>query len=335
APARPLTAAPQAGPYRVGPAAGGDLLIADRGNGRLLIVDPAGHVLWRFPVAGSLPPGQRFSADDAFIAPDGRTIVANEEDHQVVVRIDIATHRIVWTYGRYDRPGPGAGLLHTPDDAYPLPGGDVLVADIRDCRVVSLDPAGAIDRQLGDGRCRHDPPFELAAPNGDTPLPDGDVLVTEIRGSRVDRIGPQGQLRFDVHVPVAYPSDAQLAPNGDIVVADFSDPGAVVCVDQAGRLVWRYAPRRAPGRLAYPSLALPLPDGTILVTDDEGGRVLQVDPATGRILWQYGQAGRPGARPGQLDVPDGLDPVDPALLAAVLSPAAAAPAPTSGRPIAW
>src|SRR5262249_55586811 len=122
----------------------GGLLIADRGNGRLLVVDAAGHVLWRFPTAGSLPRGQRFSADDAFIAPDGRTIVANDENHQVIDRIDIRTRRVVWQFGVYDRPGAGSVHLHTPDDAYPLANGDVVVADIRNCRILEIAPSKRI-----------------------------------------------------------------------------------------------------------------------------------------------------------------------------------------------
>ena len=69
----------------------GGLLIADRGNGRLLVVNDRGRTIWTFPVHGSLPRGQTFSADDAFVAPDGRTIVANDEAHQVIDRIDIRT----------------------------------------------------------------------------------------------------------------------------------------------------------------------------------------------------------------------------------------------------
>jgi hypothetical protein len=50
----------------------GGLLIADRGNDRLIVVDNAGRIVWNFPVTGSLPAGQAFSADDAFISLDGR-----------------------------------------------------------------------------------------------------------------------------------------------------------------------------------------------------------------------------------------------------------------------
>jgi outer membrane protein assembly factor BamB len=99
----------------------GDLLIADRGNNRILIVNSRAQVLWKFPVAGSLSTAQTFSADDAFLAPDGRTILASEELHQIVVRIDIATKRITWQYGHYGQARAAVGYLNTPDDAYPWP----------------------------------------------------------------------------------------------------------------------------------------------------------------------------------------------------------------------
>src|SRR5436309_1048680 len=137
--ASPLpSAGPSATPTGVFP---GALLIADRGNGRLLAVDAEGRVVWRFPTRASLPRGQQFSADDAFLAPDGRSIVANDEAHQVIDRIDIATGKVIWQYGRYGRAGSGTGFLHTPDDAYPLANGNVTVADIRNCRILEVNPA--------------------------------------------------------------------------------------------------------------------------------------------------------------------------------------------------
>ena len=107
-----------------------------------------------FPTTGSLPRGQGFAADDAFLAPDGKSIVANDEGHHVIDRIDIATRKIVWQYGHYGTPGRGVGYLNTPDDAYPLANGDVVVADIRNCRVIEIAPSKQIVRQWGTtGRC--------------------------------------------------------------------------------------------------------------------------------------------------------------------------------------
>jgi outer membrane protein assembly factor BamB len=288
-------------------------LIADRLNGRLIAVNEAGAILWRFPVAGSIPSGQSFSADDAFVSPDGKSIVANEESNQIVVRIDIATEQIAWQYGTFGVKGVMPDQLSTPDDAYPLPNGDISVADIRNCRIIQIAPSGQIDSQWGTpGLCMHNPPTTFAQPNGDTPLPDGGVLVTEIVGSRVVRLSSTGQVVFDIQVPARYPSDAHLLPSGNVLVADYSNPGAVLVIDPAtGATVYRYGPSSGTGRLNRPSLALPLPDGTYLVNDDYNHRVVVIDPTTSTIVWSYGHMGQPSAADGYLNLPDGVDVAPP------------------------
>ena len=303
----PASATPSTAPPRVPPRFGGGLLIADRGNGRLLVVDERKNILWSFPGRSSLPRGQHFSADDAFLAPDGRSIVANDEAHQVIDRIDIATGRVIWQYGRYDHAGAGAGYLHTPDDAYPLANGDIVVADIRNCRILELTPAKRIARQWGHTlHCLHRPPTSFAQPNGDTPLADGGILITEITGSRVVRLDRSGRVVFDLRAPVRYPSDAQLDGDGNVVVVDYSNPGAVLRLRPDGHILWRYRPTNGVGRLDHPSLALPLPDGTIVLNDDFRHRVVVIDPRTNRIVWQYGHADRAGRAAGYLNTPDGI-----------------------------
>jgi len=298
-------AAPGAGAFP------GGFLIADRGNARLLVVDRAGKVWWRFPTAvGAVPASQSFAADDAFLSPDGLSIVANDETHEVIDRIDIATGRITWQYGHYNRAGAGTGFLHTPDDAYPLANGNIVVADIENCRVLEISPQKRIVHQWGKtGVCTPAAPATYGRPNGDTPLPDGGILITEITGSRVVRLAADGHVVFDIHVPVHYPSDAQLDSAGNVIVADYNNPGAVVKVSPTGKLLWRYGPTSGAGRLDYPSLATPLPDGTISINDDFRHRIVIVDPATNRIVWQYGTTDRPGRGLNHLNVPDGHQPL--------------------------
>jgi outer membrane protein assembly factor BamB len=299
--------APPASPQSAG-RFGLGLLIADRGNGRLLVVDNAKRILWQFPRAGSLPTGQRFSADDAFLASDGRTIVANDEAHQVIDRIDIASGKVIWQYGHYGAIGSAAGFLHTPDDAYPLANSDIVVADIRNCRILEVNLAKQIVRHWGmSGSCRGQPPTSFDNPNGDTPLADGGLLITEIGGSRVVRLGPTGKVVFDIHVPVRYPSDAQLDAKGNVLVVDYSSPGAILKVSPTGRVLWRYGPLTGAGRLDHPSLAIMLPDGTIALNDDFRSRVIVIDPRTNRIVWQYGTTDRGGRSAGRLFLPDGVD----------------------------
>ena len=291
----------------------GGVLVADRANGRILAISNAGTILWQFPSsAAALPAGQAFTADDAFLAPDGRTIVANDEFHEMIDRIDIATGRIVWQYGRYSRAGSGPGQLHTPDDAYPLANGDIVVADIENCRILEIAPDKSIARQWGTtGNCHHSPGVTFGRPNGDTPLPDGGILITEITGSRVVRLAADGHVVFDIHVPVAYPSDAQLDANGNVVVVDYSTHGKVVSVDPTGKVLWTYGPRSGPGALNHPSLATPLANGLVSVNDDFRHRVVVFDPATGRIVWQFGHTDRHGTSSGYLNTPDGHQPLPP------------------------
>jgi hypothetical protein len=286
----------------------GALLIADRGNNRLLAVDGRGRSLWSFPNARdrAMGRGLRFN-DDAFVGPRGRRIVANEEDAHTIVSIDVRTHRLVHLYGVPGVRGAGPGLLNTPDDAYPLPDGSIVVADAYNCRVLTIR-AHRIVHELGTaGDCRHDPPRAFGAVNGDTPLRDGGLLVSEIPGHWVDDIGPDGSLRAAIRAPVRYPSDPQPLSHGRILLADYSAPGHVVIMDRRGRALWRYGPRSGPGSLNHPSLALRLPNGMIAVNDDYRHRVVLIDPQRSRIVWQYGHTDRRGRARGFLNTPDGMD----------------------------
>ncbi len=306
----PPTAAPGAPKATASTRFPGGLLVADEGNNRLVVIDVSGRILRQYPATGGIPAGQRLSADDAFIAPDGKTIVANDETHQVIDRIDIKTGKVIWQYGHYGRYGSGTGYLHNPDDAYPLANGDIIVADIVNCRILEIAPSKAIVRMWGrTGVCVDHAGFTYGLPNGDTPLPDGGLLITEIRGSRVVRLSATGKVMFDIHVPALYPSDAQLDAHGNVILADYSNPGAVMAVSPSGKLLWRYAPTSGPGRLDHPSLATPLADGTVSVNDDFRQRMVVIDPKTMRIVWQYGKTGVQGRGPGYLSQPDGHQPV--------------------------
>ncbi len=119
----------------------GNILIADAGNNRLVEVTPDKRIVWEFPRPGDLAPGQSFiDPDDAFYTPGGRTIITNEEDNHAIALIDYATRKIVWEYGHPGHPGSAPGYLNNPDDAYQLPDGRIVVADIKNCRILLFDP---------------------------------------------------------------------------------------------------------------------------------------------------------------------------------------------------
>ena len=284
------------------------MLIADEDNRRLLLVDPYGRVRWLFPGPEALGGGQVFGPpDDAFVSADGRSIVATQEMNQTISVIDIATGRITRRYGHPGVPGSGPGYFSHPDDAMLLPGGQVLVADILNCRIVLLS-SRRITRQFGStSACGHEPPRQFAQPNGAFPLTGGHFLITQILGDWVDEMSLDGQVYWSAHPPgVRYPSDANEVSPGRYIVADYSYPGQVVIFSRTGQLVWRFRPAGA-AALNHPSLALPLPNGNILVNDDYNDRVIVISRQTNRIVWQYGHDGVPGRAAGYLDNPDGVD----------------------------
>jgi hypothetical protein len=246
--------------------------------------------------------------DDAFFLPGWRGVISNQEEQQTIEEISFPGGRVTWHYGHVDVAGSSTGFLHTPDDAYVLRDGTVTVADVGNCRVLFISSHGHVERQLGTTDvCGHAPPRLLASPNGDTPMPGGGTLVTEIGGSWIDAIGSDGHLRWTVHAPVSYPSDAQPLGHGRILLVDHARPGRVLIIDRHGTVLWSYGPSSGPGMLDHPSLALMLPNGLIAVNDDYRDRVVLIDRARHRIVWQYGHTDQPGRGPGFLDTPDGMD----------------------------
>jgi len=294
------------------------VLIADRNNNRVLIVSPQKRVVWSYAALRG--------PDDAFFTPGWHSIITNEEFNDTLTEVALRTHREIWHYGHAQVAGSSPGYLNTPDDAYRLPNGDTTVADIRNCRIVQLTKRGTVRRILG-GSCVHDPPRGFASPNGDTPLPDGGLLVTEI-GGYIDRLDRNGNLMWSVRSPVSYPSDAQLLPNGRILVASFTVPGRIVELTRDGRVTWSFGDASGPNFLDKPSLAVRWPNGMIAANDDYGDRVIVIDPRTKKIVWQYGHTGVASSAPGYLSKPDGLD-----FLPAKVVPRASAPrAPRRDQP---
>ena len=319
---QPGTAAAYTAASRL-PGLPGFLLIADRGNNRILVVDPSGHTVFLYPSPADQAANRKlFFNDDTFVEPGGRYLIANEEDNHAIVQIGIQDHSLGVLFGHPGQMGSDSTHLNTPDDAYQLPNGSFTVADAYNCRILFVR-GGTIIRSIGHaGDCRHDPPNALGAVNGDTPLPDGGVLVSEIDGSWIDNFGPDGRLRYAVQAPVGYPSDPQPLPGGRILLADYSSPGHIIIMDRTGKVLWRYGPTSGNGELDHPSLAMGLPNGDIAVNDDFRDRVVVIDPRQNRIVWQYGHTDVGGTRPGYLHIPDGMDfiPAGPSMFSYLANP---------------
>jgi outer membrane protein assembly factor BamB len=285
------------------------LLIADRGNNRLLVLTDTMRVVWRYPSpATPRDPLHFYFPDDAFFVDHGTAILSNQEQNDTIIKIAYPSGKIIWSYGHPKLAGTAPGYLHEPDDAFLLRNGQIAVADAVNCRVLVINPAGTVAHQIGtNGVCVHHPPASIGSPNGDTPLADGDLLVSEINGSWVSEFTRAGKLVWAVQLPIGYPSDPQqLGPNR-YLIADYVSPGQIIEFNRQGRILYRYHPAAGPGALDHPSLVELLPSGVFLVNDDYRDRMVAIDPATGALVWQYGVTGHKGTGPGHLRTPDGFD----------------------------
>jgi outer membrane protein assembly factor BamB len=300
-----------AGPATAGAPYAGTLLIADRGNDRLLALDAARNLTWQYPTAAMPPPpGGFYFPDDAFFIRGGTGIISNQEDNHTIVEIGYPSGKILWQYGHPGQPGAGPGYLDQPDDAYLLKSGTITVADASNNRILFLSPQGQVTGQIGNGADVHNPPVSIAYPNGDTPLADGNVLVSEINGSWVDEYTPAGKLIWTVHIPsVNYPSDPQQLGPDLYLMTDYDPPaeGRTLEFTREGKVAWLYDAAAGDAMLKKPSLAERLPNGLIMVNDDYRDRVVVIDPATDSIVWQYGLTDTPGTAPGLVSIPDGFD----------------------------
>ncbi len=288
------------------------ILIADRRNNRLIEIAPDKRIVWEMP-----SPDLSFyrGNEDVNFSRDGRQLAVSEEDNYDLHIVDYESRTVTWTFGVPDHAGSAGSLLNYPDDAHLLADGIFLTADIRNCRVLFIDPATSTiktewGKPGGAKNCRHEPPHYLSHPNGATPMEDGDIIVSEIRDAYISRITRAGQVVWSVKAPnVRYPSDA--FPTWDqqnVIVADFWKPGRVVIFDPRTRKVlWQYDGKGPDGVLDHPSLARELPTGDVLVVDDLRHRVIVIDRKSKQIIWQYGVADTPGHAPGYLFYPDGLD----------------------------
>lgn len=289
----------------------GDILIADSHNNRILLVTPQKKVVWQYPA-----PGQKTNIqddDDVFFGPKFNEIITNEEDNNTIAMINFNTREVDWLYGHPGVAGSAPGYLHTPDDAFLFDKGDglITVADIKNQRILFIDKkTKSIVKQYGKtGVQRVNPPVTYGAPNGDFPAPNGGMLITQINGNDALLVNKRGKVQWTVHFPkqFRYPSDANFTPNGNVIVAFYTNPGAVVKMSPSGKVLWTYSVKTGEGALNHPSLAVELPNGMVLLNDDYNQRVIVINPKTNKIVWQYGHTGVSGTAPGYMNIPDGVD----------------------------
>ncbi len=302
-----------------------NLLIADGKANRIIEVNAQHKIVWS--LNGLTDP------DDIQVYAPGKLLV-NQENANRVVAIDMATKKIIWSYGHLGTPSQGAGAakltrpgyINNPDDSYMLPNHDVLIDDANNQRVIVVNPQGKTVWTYGTVGSQHigvpgTIPGYLIGPNDNVPQTSGNVLVTNVGNNRVPNshsvveLNPSGRILWHMALPLRYPSDTLKLPGGSLLVADWVRPGRIYLFGPHGNVRWEFAPTGS-NALNHPSSAQLLSNGDVLIVDDHNDRIVVVQPTgprSGKIVWQYGHTGVTGTQAGYLFDASGVIPVTPAL----------------------
>ena len=290
---------------------GDQLLVADRGNNRLLVLNDAGQVIWAYPSEHARPAAGRL------LFPRRRLLhpprhghhlqPGGERDHR---RARLPSGRLLWSYGHPRVPGSAPGYLNNPDDAYLLKNGDITVADPKNCRVLVISPQKRVLNQIGTPESASTTPRRSALPTATPPWRTGPAHLRDQR-SWVDEYTPTGRLVWDVQLPIGYPSDP--SRSGRILTSSptMKTPGPSSSSTARAGSSTATSRCRGPGVLNHPSLVELLPSGVFMLNDDYNDRMVAIDPVTGALVWQYGVTGDAGTAPGLLNTPDGFDVLGP------------------------
>lgn len=123
----------------------GDTLISDCIHHRLLQVQPNGSIAWSYGRADCSSGSNAGELNSPFgidVLDGGDVLVADDLNHRVL-RLAVPSGALRWQYGVTRAAGSGANALNHPLHAMGLAGGNVLISDSSNHRVIEVTPTGA------------------------------------------------------------------------------------------------------------------------------------------------------------------------------------------------
>jgi hypothetical protein len=224
-------------------------------DNRVLLVNPAGKVVWRygrFGVTGSGPNQLNTPVQNTWL-PNGDVLIT-DQGNQRVIEVRPSDNgvggRIVWQYGTTGTAGNGPNQLSNPNSAELLPNGHVLIADENNNRAIEVEKTGSMG---------------------------GNIVATFTAGGTASGVAFASRLR-----------------NGDTLITD-SNNSRIVEVDGNDNVVWQYFTNTDPNSnpAPLPTRAVRLRNGDTLISDQFNHRVIEID-ANKNIVRQFGNLNQPG-----------------------------------------
>jgi hypothetical protein len=155
------------------------VLITDQGNARIIEVNLAKQIVWKYPVSQTKPADQLNSPNSAELLKNGHILIADENNNRA---IEVTRgHKIVAQFTAH-------GAVSIVAFASRLENGDTLLTDSGNARAVEVD---ANDNLVWEYDIDTNPPSVAAPlPTRAVRLANGDTLISDQFNNRVIRVSP-------------------------------------------------------------------------------------------------------------------------------------------------
>jgi hypothetical protein len=265
------------------------VLAADRGTGKLAIVNAKGEVEWEF--------ANKHDVHDLHMLPNGNILTHNS--HTSVIEIT-PKKQIVWTYQAKPKDGyKGRIEIHAFQR---LADGNTMVAESGNTRIVEVSPKGEIVKTV---------PLTVSKPDAhrDTrmvrKLATGNYLVCQEGEGAVREYDDMGKIvweykldlggrpRSNGHGPEGHGVEvfgAVRLPNGNTLVAGGNN-NRVIEVNPKKEIVWQVDQKELPGvTLAWVTTLHVLPNGNVVIGNCHAGeanpQLIEVSREK-KVVWTF------------------------------------------------
>jgi outer membrane protein assembly factor BamB len=209
-------------------------------DNRVILVDEAGRIVWRYGTAGvtGAGPDQLNTPVQATALPNHDVLVTDQGNERVIeVTPD---HRSVWQYGQDGVTGTASNQLNNPNSAELLANGHILIADENNNRVIEVNRAHQVVWSYGS-------PADTTTLNGAafaSRLANGDTLITDSNNNRAVEINRDKVVVWSYttntrtgSIDQPLPTRAVRLANGHTLISDqFNDQ--VIEVNHEGQIVF-------------------------------------------------------------------------------------------------
>jgi hypothetical protein len=288
---------------------GGNILISDQFNNRVIEVDKKGQIVWQWGLgpndvsANSIVGvndaervGQNTLMAGTGAPPNSEPLCSSGCADNRVILVD-PNGNILWQYGQFGVTGSAANELNAPVQATYAPNNTVFITDQGNERVIEVDKAKNIVWQYGTTGTSGSGVDQLNNPNSAELLGNGDVLIADEGNNRVIEVN-----KATLHIVKTFtiggtsvaPAFASRLPNGETLIADGGN-NRIVTVNGKDQIVFEYFTDTQSGSNPNPapSRAVKTMNGEIVISDQFNHRVIVIDKKK-NIRAQYGVLNAPG-----------------------------------------